>query len=230
MLFASHTAWLYSWPMATATLLVVQLVLLLLVAVIAGVNAVRSRQAIRLFWAFLAAAFGLWAVNLWFWFYYVVWLRAGITDLSRSDPPLFLHVVLMMAAIAVRPHLKRSKRKPYQATVDFLLLLFFWVFMYAYLQLPFHHTRSELGRYLIVYFGQHVVLLVFLGLLISRANSPWKSIYWHLFGASALYAFASLGLNLDILFHGYHGGPYEAPLTASLCWFKPSEEIGRAHV
>jgi signal transduction histidine kinase len=227
LLYAGHNSWLYSWPTATATILGVQLVLLLLAAGIAGVNAGRSRQAIRLFWAFLAAGLGLWALNLWFWIYYVVWLRAGTTDLSWSSPPLFLHVVLIMAAIAVRPHLKRPRQKPYRATIDFLLLLFFWVFIYAYLQLPYHHTNSELGHYIILYSAPNVVLLVFLGLLISRAHSPWKSIYWHLFGASALYALGSLGSNLDTMFHGYHAGFYEAPLIASECWFVWMTLLGR---
>src|SRR5580700_3159612 len=77
--YAGHNSWLNSWPTATATILGVQLVLLLLAAGIASVNAVRSRRAIRLFWAFLAAGLGLWALNLWFWIYYVVWSRAGIT-------------------------------------------------------------------------------------------------------------------------------------------------------
>ena len=227
--YAGHNSGLYSWPTATATILGVQLVLLLLAAGIASVNAVRSRRAIRLFWAFLAAGLGLWALNLWFWIYYVVWSRAGITDLSRSNPPLFLHVVLIMAAISVRPHLKRPREKPYRATVDFLLLLFFWVFIYAYLQLPYHHTNtnSQLGRYIILYSVPNVVLLVFIGLLISRAHSQWKSIYWHLFGASALYALGSLGSNLDMIFHGYHAGFYEAPLIASECWFVWMTSLGR---
>ncbi len=229
MPYAGHNSWLNSWPTATATILGVQLVLLLLAAGIASVNAVRSRRAIRLFWAFLAAGLGLWALNLWFWIYYVVWSRAGITDLSRSNPPLFLHVVLIMAAISVRPHLKRPREKPYRATVDFLLLLFFWVFIYAYLQLPYHHTNtnSQLGRYIILYSVPNVVLLVFIGLLISRAHSQWKSIYWHLFGASALYALGSLGSNLDMIFHGYHAGFYEAPLIASECWFVWMTSQGR---
>jgi signal transduction histidine kinase len=227
--YAGHNSWLNSWPTATATILGVQLVLLLLAAGIASVNAVRSRRAIRLFWAFLAAGLGLWALNLWFWIYYVVWSRAGITDLSRSNPPLFLHVVLIMAAISVRPHLKRPREKPYRATVDFLLLLFFWVFIYAYLQLPYHHTNtnSQLGRYIILYSVPNVVLLVFIALLISRAHSQWKSIYWHLFGASALYALGSLGSNLDMIFHGYHAGFYEAPLIASECWFVWMTSLGR---
>ena len=205
--------------MTTAAIIVVQLILLLFAAVIAGMNAARSRRAIRLFWALLGAALGMWALNLWFWTYYVVWLRSSAPDYSKTVLPLFLHIVLIIAAVAVRPHLKRPNQNPYRATFDFLLLLFFWVFLYAFLQLPYEHTKVELGYFLLLYYVPNVVLLVFLGWLMSRAHPPWKVLYRNLFGASALYALGSLGSNLDTFFHGYRAGYYEALLIVSECWF-----------
>lgn len=201
MPYTSHKSWVYSWPMATAAILAIQVIrwfrlgearaftassmigyflLIMLAAGIASLNAVRSRQAIRLFWAFLAASFALWAISTWVWIYYLVWLRASTQNPSMTDPPLFLHIVLVMAAVAVRPHLKPSAQKPYQVTVDFLLLLYFWVFVYAYIQLPYPHTNSEL-QFILLYSPANavlLVLLVFLGLLNSPAHSPWKSMYW----------------------------------------------------
>jgi signal transduction histidine kinase len=37
----------------------------------------------------------------------------------------------------------------------------------------------------------------------------------------------SLGSNLDMIFHGYHAGFYEAPLIASECWFVWMTSLGR---
>ncbi len=80
-------------------------VLLLLACVVAIWNAVQSRQAIRLFWSFLAVAFGLWALVPGSWFNGVV-LHGRIPEFLFDNPPLFLHIVFMIAAVASRPHLQ----------------------------------------------------------------------------------------------------------------------------
>jgi hypothetical protein len=85
---------------------------LLSVSGVAAVNAVQNRQTIRLFWVFLAGAFGLWALVPCSWFYSVVLLE---------NPPLFLHIVLMMAALASRPHLRlptQRKRRTLPLSVE----------------------------------------------------------------------------------------------------------------
>jgi len=46
-----------------------------------------------------------------------------------------------------------------------------------------------------LYFAENLLLLGILGGLIIRSKRPWKTIYWHLFGASALYACGSLIAN-----------------------------------
>jgi hypothetical protein len=58
------------------------LVLLLLASGVAFRNAVRSRQAARLFWAFLAAAFGVWALVS------IGWLNRGV---FHDRIPSFVH-------------------------------------------------------------------------------------------------------------------------------------------
>ena len=250
MLYARQMSWPDWWPTATAAILAVQVVfwlwkgespaftnysivsyflLIILGAGIAGLNAVRSGRAIRLFWAFLAVSFVLWAISTWVWIYYLVFLRSPTQNSSLTDPPLFLHVVLIMAAIAVRPHLQPSRLKPYQATVDFLLLLYFWVFLYAYIQLPYSHTHAEL-LFILLYSAANtalLVFLVFLCLLKPQAPSAWKLVYWHLFGASALYACTSLASNLLLKSRGHRGGFIEIPLMAAMCWFVWVTLLGR---
>jgi PAS domain S-box-containing protein len=173
------------------------LVLLLLASGVALRNAVRSRQAARLFWSFLAAAFGVWALVS------IGWLNRGmfhdrIPTFVFANTPLFLHVVLMIAAVASRPHLKLPSRRPYRATLNFLLLLFVWVFAYAFYLFPYQYQNQAtamLVRFEVIYFVENGFLLVILGRLIFRSQSPWKRIYLHLWGGSALYTCASLAAN-----------------------------------
>ena len=210
---------LYSWPTVAIALLVAQaalsltlkqgpalvgfceityLLLLVLASGVAALNALQSRQTIRLFWLFLAAAFGLWALVPCSWFYSVV-LHGKIPTFLFDNPPLFLHIVLMIAAVASRPHLRLATHRPYRATFNFLVLLFVWVFAYTYLLFPYQYgsqASAMILRFEGLYFAENLLLLGVLGMVIARSQPPWKSIYWHLFGASALYAFGSLAANL----------------------------------
>ena len=173
------------------------LILLLLASGAALRNAVRSRQAARLFWSFLAAAFAVWALVS------IGWLNRGvfhdkIPSFVFANSPLFLHIVLMIAAVASRPHLKLPGRRPYRATLNFLLLLFVWVFAYTFFLFPYQYLNQAtamLLRFEVIYFVENAFLLVVLGRLIFRSQSPWKRIYLHLWGGSALYTCASLAAN-----------------------------------
>ena len=210
--------WFYSWLAVGAALLATQaivaltlrhgsalvayydisyLILLLLASGVALRNAVRSRQATRLFWSFLAAAFG--GVGAGFYRMAQPWcLHDRIPSFVFANTPLFLHIVLIIAAVASRPHLKLPGRRPYRATLNFLLLLFVWVFAYAFYLFPYQYQNQAtamLLRFEVIYFVENAFLLVILGRLIFRSQSPWKRLYLHLLGASALYTCASLATN-----------------------------------
>src|SRR5580704_3952278 len=242
---------LYSWPVVAVALLVAQaalsltlkqgptlvafceityLLLLLMASGVAAVNAVQSRQTIRLFWLFLAGAFGLWALVPCSWFYSVV-LHGKIPTFLFENPPLFLHIVLMIAAVASRPHLRLPSHRPYRATFNFLVLLFVWVFAYAYLLFPYQYgsqASAMILRFEGLYFAENLLLLGVLGMVIFRSQAPWKSIYWHLFGASALYAFGSLAANVvwalkdpsgDLTSFPAARGLIGMVFTAAISWF-----------
>jgi hypothetical protein len=174
------------------------LVLLLLASGISIRNAMLNRQAIRLFWSFLAAAFGLWALVPCSWINSVV-LNGKIPEFLFDNPPLFLHIVLIIAAVASRPHLRLPSQRPYRTTLNLLILLFVWVFAYAFFLYPYEYGAQGAAmilRFEAVYFGENLVLIAILARLISRSQSPWEFIYQHLFGASLLYACGSLAANL----------------------------------
>jgi PAS domain S-box-containing protein len=242
---------LISWPAFAIALLVTQaalslalkrgpdlvayceisyLLLLLMASGVAALNAVQNRQTIRLFWAFLAVAYGLWALVPCSWFYNVV-LHGKIPAFLFDTPPLFLHIVWMIAAVASRPHLRLPSHRPYRATLNFLILLFVWVFAYAYLLFPYQYgpqASAMILRSEALYFAENLFLLGVLGTLVFRSQLPWKSIYRHLFGASALYAFGSMAANVIWALKDPSGDLTSSPaargltgmvFTAAISWF-----------
>jgi hypothetical protein len=99
---------LYSWPTLAVTLLATQaalsltlkqgpalvayceisyLVLLLTAGGVAARNALQGRQTVRLFWSFLAVAYGVWALVPCSWFYSVV-LHGKIPAFLFDNPRL----------------------------------------------------------------------------------------------------------------------------------------------
>jgi len=219
-------------PALVASFDIGYLVLLLLASAASIRNAVQSRHAPRLFWSFLGAAFGLWALVPYGWFNRMV-LHGGIPSYLFANPPLFLHIVLMIAAVASRPHLKLPSRRPYRSTLNFLLLLFVWVFAYAFYLFPYQYANQGTGmalRFEEIYFVENGLLLAILVWLVFRAPFPWKRIYRHMLGASALYTCASLITNVFLTLRDASGdlsganhptlsGLVGLAFTASILWF-----------
>ena len=208
-------------PRLTAYNSIIYCLVLMLATVVAARNAVQSSQSIRLFWALLTAGFGLWTINPLSWVCCVLLLGQGYPDSTTSAPPLFLHIVLLIAAIAARPHLRTTSARPYRTTLNLLTLLCFWVFLYAFLLLPF--LRAPLGifelRFEALYFAENLCLIAAIGAFAYRTHAPWNTLYRHLLGASALYALASLAANLVFARRGFSPGVLDLPYTAAGCWF-----------
>jgi PAS domain S-box-containing protein len=252
-----------SWPTLVFALLVVQVilsltlkqgarlvvfcetsyfVLLLIASGAAALNAVRSGQAVRLFWSLLAVAFALWAVVPCVSMYYGL-LPGRIPPFIFDTPPLFLHIVFLIGAVAARPHLRLPAHRPYRTTLNFLMMLLFLTFAYAYFLFPYTYTdRASLMilHFETIYFAENMLLLVILGTLIRRAQPPWKSIYAHLFAASALYALGSMIANIvwalkdpsgDLLGTNFPSarGLLGLFFTGSIAWFAGIGLQGRKH-
>jgi PAS domain S-box-containing protein len=198
-------------------------ILLVLAASIAIRNGIENTLGSRPFWMLLALGYGLWALDQSIYLYYELGLRVEVPNSSIADPILFLHIVPFLAAIATLPHRNASEHKPYRAILDGLLLLFFWGFLYGYTVFPFEYlaTPSDYAlRFDILYLFLNLILVSAAGLLTVRAQVPWKFIYLHLLGASALYTLSSVVANFAIDSGGYANGKlYGLGLTASVCWF-----------
>ena len=235
---------LYLWPAATIGLLIVKgtfslvlgtntgtarfgtivyFVVLLLGGVFAIRNAVQQTDGSRFFWALMACGYGLWALDQWLYVYYVIRLGIDVPDSSIADPALFLHVVPFMAGVAMQPHLSRANKNFSRASLNFFLLLFVWVFLYAYALFPHQYlwNSDQYGvRFDILYAIENITLVVAVGVAVARARGSWRSIYLQLFGASALYALSSTLANFVIdTGRPYNGSIYSLAQTAAVCWF-----------
>src|SRR6185312_10025317 len=109
-------------------------------------NAVSTRGQVRVFWGLMALGCLLWSASLALWTLYEVILRRGIPDPFIGDAILFVHVVPFMAAVALRPHLSEEK-KLYFSTLNFLMLLVWWVFLYAFIVFPDEYVVLNVAVY-----------------------------------------------------------------------------------
>jgi hypothetical protein len=111
---------------------------LLLVATAAFLqNISRSRSHtlhIRLFWILMSTGMFFWLAYQGMWNYFEVLKRQEVPD--QFDVVLFLHLVPMIAALAVLPHLREDERDGRIRMLDFTLLLTWWVFIYVYAVIP----------------------------------------------------------------------------------------------
>jgi signal transduction histidine kinase len=176
------------------------------------------------FWMLLALGCTLWMTGQFAWTYYEVYLHRALPGLFSGDIVFFLHGIPMMAALALRPHRRLEELRLRFGYLDFVLLIVWWTFLYAYIVLPWMYAVPSLGpynhTYNVVTNIQNMVLVLSLGLLWMRTAGPWKTIYANLFGGAALYMLSSLALNVASDRGEYYTGSlYDLPLISSFLWF-----------
>jgi PAS domain S-box-containing protein len=198
--------------------------LILLATSFSTVNALKNKQDGRIFWMFIAAGCALWLVDQWLYLYYEFVVKGEIPDNSLADPVLFLHIVPFMAAVAFAPHLQSTRLKLYRPALNFLLLLFFWIFLYAYLVFPhqylFPDSQLYNDRFDFLYRIENLALVLVIGFYCLRGKQPWRPVYLNLLGACTLYALSSAFANVAITAELYSNrAVYAFGLNASAAWF-----------
>src|SRR5215468_7329304 len=178
----------------------------------------------NVFWMLLAFGCTLWMIGQFQWTYYEVYLHKDVPDLYPGDMTFFLRGVPTMAALALRPHLKRGELRLRFGYLDFVLLLTWWVFLYVYAVLPWMYASTSPGQYnfaiVIVSNIQNTIIVIGLAVLWLSTNGAWRLVYANLFGAAAMYMLSSLMINVAIGQGKYKtGGIYDIPLIASFLWY-----------
>jgi diguanylate cyclase (GGDEF)-like protein len=203
---------------------ILQNVVLLLatIAFLANVRTTTGKR--RLFWLLMGLGLATWLASQVMWTYFEVYLGHEAPNPFAGDVILFLHVVPMMAAVAIQPHQKQDDHAIRARTLDFALLLTWWLFLYLFVVIPWQYVQlseSVYGRsFDLLYFSEELVLAAALLLVRRRSRGVWRSIYFQLFGATLLYCGASLLASEAIDLHVYYTGSlYDVPLVASMAWF-----------
>jgi diguanylate cyclase (GGDEF)-like protein len=211
---------------------VTQCILLMSIMLAVLPNVTKSEGKTKLFWALMLLGFGMWLWSQVLWTYFEVFLRQEIPNPFLGDVILFLHVVPMMAALAVQPHVHREDHSGVFGSLDFLLLLVWWLYLFLFVVIPWQYvypTEAVYGHsFDLLYFSEHVVFLSCLGLVWRRSAESWRTIYAQLFGAALLYAISSIAAGMAIDFHRYYTGSlYDIPLVAAMAWFAAIGSLAR---
>ncbi len=178
----------------------------------------------NMFWMLAALSCTLWMIGQFQWTYYEVYLHRSLPDMYPGDIIFFLCGIPLMAALALRPHLKRSEIQLRFGYIDFILLLAWWIFLYAFVVLPWMYAEPSLGQYNVTFDWintiQSMVIVVGFGVLWLRSHGTWRMVYANLFGCQALHMLSTLMINVAIDLKVYHTGDlYDLPLVASFLWF-----------
>src|SRR5467141_1419632 len=177
----------------------------------------------NIFWMLLAMSCTLWMIGQFEWTYYEVYLHRPLPEMYPGDILFFLRGIPMMAALALRPHLKRGEIRLRFGYLDFVLLLIWWTFLYAYVVLPWLYATPALGQYNhtfnLVTDIQNMVIVAGWAILWLQSSGAWRIVYGNLFGASAIYMLSSLSINVAIDKHTYYTGSlYDLPLLSAFLW------------
>ncbi|HUO24200.1 MAG TPA: histidine kinase dimerization/phospho-acceptor domain-containing protein [Candidatus Aquilonibacter sp.] len=186
-------------------------------------HVLKSRGRMRLFWALIMSAIAMWFSYQLMWTYIEVWQRREVPELFAGDIVLFLHIVPLMAALALRPQVPQDEHSARVGRLDFALLIVWWVYLYVLLVIPWQYVVADDLAYSRTlnsgYLVEKVAFLVSLAILWWSSKGGWRSFYASLFGASLTYSASSYVANWAIPRNLYYSGSlYDIPLAISMAW------------
>jgi len=183
-----------------------------------------TRGRVRLFWTLMSLGLGLWFSYQLLWTYFEVVLRQDVQNPFGGDIVLFLHIVPMMAALALLPHAEHDEHTSRLGSLDFALLLVWWLYLYLYAVIPWQYVHTDATVYEhslnALYLTEKVAFLAVLAGVWYRSEKGWKVLYAHIFAATLIYALSSYVANWGIERNTYYSGSlYDVPLAVSMAWF-----------
>ncbi|HZQ95435.1 MAG TPA: ATP-binding protein [Candidatus Sulfotelmatobacter sp.] len=186
-------------------------------------NAWRRPGQERSFWALMALGFSCWVANQAAWTFWEIVLHRQIPDPFVFDIILFFHAVPMFAAVGWRPDLQNKEGKVLLSLLNFLMLLGWWIFLYAFIVFPHQYVVLNVDQYNIYYdrlYGlEHALLLAILGLAALTSSGAWRRLYIHYLAAFTIYGANSQLLDRATANGSYYSGSvYDIPLIATVAW------------
>jgi len=195
-------------------------------------NALSTRGQISGFWFLMGAGCLLWAVSQGAWAFYEVLLHRDVPNPSFADVVLFLHPVPMIAAVALRPHRSPRERRVHLNTLNFLLILVWWMFLYAFVVFPRQYVSFDAAAYDrdygLLYTMESILLVLILTVGVRSVSRAWNRIYRNLLGAFTVYAVSSQLANNAVTAGKYYSGSlYDVPLVWCTCWMLATALVAR---
>jgi hypothetical protein len=187
-------------------------------------NQVGGRGSSPAFWTLLSFGFAFWLLNQVLWTFYEVVLRAPPASGFWGDVVLYLHVVPMMMALAVRPHFDQHDNPRLLNAANAGMVTVWWLYLYLYFVTPWR-TMAQLPswwdqNYNVVYGAANIALAVLAGVAVWKSAGKWRTLYTHFFGAASLYAVSSFMASVAIDRGDYYSGSlYDIPLVLALAWY-----------
>lgn len=202
------------------------LVGLAFMAVASGIafgNAISRSNKERTFWALASLAFLLWGINQGAWCVWELVLHRKLPDPFFFDIILFFHPVPLMAAVAWRPDFLSKPGKVLPSLLNFMMVLGWWIFLYAFIVFPHQYVILNVDAYNVYYEGlygtENALLLVILGLATATSSGQWRRLYAHLLGAFGVYAINSQFLDRAASNGTYYSGSlYDVGLLGPVAW------------
>jgi signal transduction histidine kinase len=195
-------------------------------------NAFDSRGHARLFWSLMAIGMAMWTFNQAGWTWFEVIVRKPLPDPFIGDIVLFLHVVPIMAAVAILPHRVDARDGMLPSTLNVLILLVWWVIVYAFVVFPDEYVVTNVAVYNLrwdpLYLIEGLMLIGVSGWSFITSSGPWRKLYGSIFIASVAYSFASEAMNAALVRGTYKtGGFYDIPFLGALLGFLWVALLGR---
>jgi signal transduction histidine kinase len=208
------------------------LLIMLVAAGAALANALSRPGQGRSFWALMTMGFLLWACNQGSWAYWEILRQRPIPDPCFFDIILFFHLVPMIAAVAWRPDLVKREAKFPLSTLNFFLLLGWWIFLYAFIVFPHQYVVLDVHLYdlyyALLYFVENALLVVLLAVAAWTSSAGWRRLYLHFLAVSVLYGVASQFLDYAVSKGTYYSGSlYDVPLIGAVMWMAAASLTAR---
>jgi len=178
----------------------------------------------NIFWMLLAMSSTLWMIGQFEWTYYEVYQHKSMPVINDGDIIFFLKGIPIMAALALQPHRRLGEVRLQFGYLNFVLLLTWWTFVYAFVVFPWMYAVPSEGQYNynfdLITNIQNMIIVIGFAVLWLKARSAWRVVYANLFGAAAMYLLSSLVINVGISLNKYStGNLYDLPLISSFLWF-----------
>ncbi len=186
-------------------------------------NALGRPKQERSFWGLMAFSFALWSSNQAAWVYYDCLRQQPVPDPFFFDIVLFFHMVPMIAAVAWRPDLAKRETAVPLRVLNFLMLLGWWIFLYAFMVFPDQYVVSDVRLYNHyydqLYCLENGLLLAVLGVALWTSSGGWRRLYLNLFVPAVFYAVNSQFLDRAAASDSYYsGGPYDIAMIGTVAW------------